>query len=499
MTSEVLALLLASLFAAGAFADDPPARAVPSAFVSGVPSAIVSAHQALASAAAEGFTPSLGRLPSIDDIKAVTGLNGAQIAQLPVRILNVPGYANLTDDGWNILFHGQAYRQPLEDSATLDYLASGFLPGKFISELAEEQQRQARNLTAAIYSLPVPNLPLTLSLYNTTRDADAEESPLAKVTLPLPTDVRGEFNQFFPLGNSIPRDLRERVHRLEVRTNTGELGNSSSYLVPPEGITFLADVDDVLRATRIYAPAAGLLNNTFANSFRPWLNMPALYTHWRDTIPTAHFHYLTTTPEPATRLYEAFTLAHYPPGSFDTRPWNFTTFDQTFRVRSVALRRALQTFPHRRFVLLGDTANGDVMRDYPLLAKEYGNVQCVLIRNVSATDSYNLLPYDTREFARLDNSTYFFFQKPDDLMGLDIAGGQCVNNSVPQHVRFGWQNLLTDLESGADPVWLARTLVWTSTLLATVLGAIALRASWRWQKLKRRRQHRHDGAKEKAK
>ena len=41
------------------------------------------------------------------------------------------------------------------------------------------------------------------------------------------------------------------------------------------------------------------------------------------------------------------------------------------------------------------------------------------------------------------------FGLQDDLQGLDIENGQCVNSSVPQNVEFGYQNLPFDSESDA--------------------------------------------------
>ena len=184
------------------------------------------------------------------------------------------------------------------------------------------------------------------------------------------------------------------------------------FLVPEQGLTFIADIDDILRVTKIYAPEQGL-NNSFVRPFQAWMNMPEIFATWASSISTAHFHYLTTTPEPATRFYEEFIFSSYPLGSFDTRPYNFTTIDQTFSVRNVSLTKIFQAFPQRKFVLIADTSNADVMKDYPQLAKDFkSQVQCILLRNTSATDSDDLFPYDTSGFEGLDNSTYFFFNVP---------------------------------------------------------------------------------------
>ena len=48
------------------------------------------------------------------------------------------------------------------------------------------------------------------------------------------------------------------------------------------------------------------------------------------------------------------------------RPLNFTTVEQTFALRKLLLERILRMFPRRRFVLIGDTSNRDVMSGYPM-------------------------------------------------------------------------------------------------------------------------------------
>jgi len=170
-------------------------------------------------------------------------------------------------------------------------------------------------------------------------------------------------------------------------------------------------------------------------------------------MPNLHFHYLTTTPIKATRPYMSFIYGNFPLGSFDIRPLNLTTLDQTFAIRKVNLQRVLETFPSRKFVLLADTSNNDVMKQYPAMAKEFpGRVQCILLRNTSATDPSDYFPYDTSGFKDLDNSTYMFFRTPDDIAGLNFANGDCRNASVPQNVTFEYQgvpNLLNGASSKA--------------------------------------------------
>jgi len=207
------------------------------------------------------------------------------------------------------------------------------------------------------------------------------------------------------------------------------------------------------------------------------MNMPQIYANWSQSLlhPQVHFHYLTTTPEQITRNYEAFISSYYPPGSFDTRPLNFSDISATLSIREFLLTKIFQTFPQRRFILVADTSNSDVMRDYPKMAHAYNNT-CVLLRNTSATDSGDRFPYDTSGFAGLPQNRFMFFRTPADLMGLDISNGQCYNASVPQNVTFGYQGLPLGL-SGNGNVNLTASSASASSAAASSASKSAASAS----------------------
>lgn len=76
------------------------------------------------------------------------------------------------------------------------------------------------------------------------------------------------------------------------------------------------------------------------------------------------------------------------------------------------------------------------------MAHDYPNqVQCIFLRNTTATDPGDKFPYDTSGFKGLNQTQYMFFLNPDDLMGINIAGGSCYNRSIPQNLTFGYQGL----------------------------------------------------------
>jgi hypothetical protein len=377
---------------------------------------------------------------------------GDDLAAKPTEVLNIPPYANWTDKGWNVRFHGNVYKFPDISQDKIDDLANDFLIGTEVSKLPADQQANARNLTRSIYVVQQGDQNVSMSLVpSPMQGGDGEpgggnaiEAPggSQSIKLPYPTTEEGDFDVFLPIQQNglLAGNETNNVQRLNVYTNGTTTGNATAFLVPTEGITFISDIDDILRVTKIYDPKEGLINS-FARNFVQWENMPEIYANWSRSLPNStHFHYLTTTPEQATRNYMDFIYKTYPGGSFDTRPLNFSDVKATLSIRMFLLTKVFETFPKRKFVLVADTSNADVMKDYPQLAHTYPNqVQCIFLRNTSATDSSMWFPYNTEGFKGLNNKSYMFFRHANDLSGLDIANGQCLNESIPQNVTFDRQ------------------------------------------------------------
>jgi hypothetical protein len=377
---------------------------------------------------------------------------GDDLAAKPTEVLNIPPYANWTDKGWNVRFHGNVYKFPNISQDKIDDLANDFLIGTSVSKLPADEQANARNLTRSIYVVQQGDQNVSMTLEpSPMQGGDGEPGGGNAITapggsqsvkLPYPTTEEGDFDVFLPIQQNglLAGNETSNVQRLNVYTNGTNSGNATAFLVPTQGITFISDIDDILRVTKIYDPKEGLLNS-FARPFTQWENMPEIYANWSRTLPNStHFHYLTTTPEQATRNYMDFIYKTYPGGSFDTRPLNFSDVKATLSIRMFLLTKVFETFPQRKFVLVADTSNSDVMKDYPQLAHTYPNqVQCIFLRNTSATDPDMWFPYNTEGFKGLNNKSYMFFRHANDLTGLDIANGQCLNESIPQNVTFDRQ------------------------------------------------------------
>jgi phosphatidate phosphatase APP1 len=323
-------------------------------------------------------------------------------------------YANWTTQGWSLIVHGNVFKQPNISQSKLDDLANAFLIDTSVSQLPADQAAQARNLTAEIYVVQQSNLNVTINIQPLA--SSGKENGTSQTFTIGPTSPEGDFDS--PMIIPDPQNQLQSgnetkgIQRMSMHVTGTDTGNATAYLVPTDGLTIISDIDDILRVTKIYEPKEGLLNS-FARPFTPWMNMPEIYAKWSKALPDLHFHYLTTTPEQVTRNYMQFIYATYPLGSFDTRPLNFSDVSATLSIRKFLLERIFQTYPQRKFVLVADTSNSDVMKDYPALATDFpGQVQCILLRNTSATDSGDKFPYDTSGFKGLNQSMYMFFTVP---------------------------------------------------------------------------------------
>lgn len=297
-------------------------------------------------------------------------------------------YGNWTDQGWNVRFHGNVYKQPKINQTKLDDLANIFLIDTKVQDLPPDQAAQARNLTAEIFVIQQSNENVTFNLKPAPMAGGSGETGgggavtpsggSQEVKFPTPTTPEGDFSGFVQIKDQGLKDgnATKDIQRLNVYTQGDINGNATAYLVPTEGITFVSDIDDILRVTKIYQPKEGLLNS-FARAFTPWMDMPDIYANWSSSIPSAHFHYLTTTPEQITRNYMDFIYKTYPGGSFDTRPLNFSDISATLSIRKYLLERVFETFPKRKFVLVADTSNSDVMKDCKFIGSDLPLVEII--------------------------------------------------------------------------------------------------------------------------
>ena len=90
------------------------------------------------------------------------------------------------------------------------------------------------------------------------------------------------------------------------------------------------------------------------------------------------------------------------------------TASHLFSPRYNNLKKLLESFPKRRFVLVGDTATGSVLSAYGALVKEFPKqVHCILLRDVSATEPANWIEPNLKAIPK---DKHRLFAKPDELL-----------------------------------------------------------------------------------
>ena len=240
---------------------------------------------------------------------------------VPWELLNVPSYGNWTDDEWNIHLHGNAYRKvkffdvkndTVDDMVNKLLLKASIRPQKFWrNHYYRLNSTEADFARAAVKELSV----------NTINDvgivASTDESLPVWTRLQEPTNSYGDFDGWVGSSNiSLPEDITKGDDTQDVQTvdiilqpkgMKSRPANftqtiSKTMLVPPEGVTIVSDIDDVLRVAEIWNWKQALLN-LFARPLQPWLDMPDIFKTWEDEMPTAHFHYISDTPQPNARYY----------------------------------------------------------------------------------------------------------------------------------------------------------------------------------------------------
>ncbi|PGH17987.1 hypothetical protein AJ80_04608 [Polytolypa hystricis UAMH7299] len=388
-------------------------------------------------------------LPTPEEIASLVNTPDADHNERTARVLNVPTYGNWTRRGWNLRIRGLVYKQMPLSNRTTNSFTRMFMMGRKATALPREQYARAVNMTQMIFSVPQKNIRLLFRL--TPMGALGSPPPdhpgTQYIETPRKTNRAGNYDSFARIQDASATGLipgNETIHTqaISVQVEGGYPGNIiDSYLVPTHGFSIVSDVDDVLRVSMIWHLKQCLIR-LFAQPFVPWMNLPEVYADWARKYPQAHFHYLTVTPEQLTRPYIAFVQNIYPPGSFDSRVVNVSDITALLLPRRSLMDKLFETFPERKFILVGDTSNGNIMRDYPAMVHRFpGQVQCILIRNTSATDPTFFFPYNTKGFKKLPQKIYMFFRTPDDIANLDFENGECYNASVPQNLTFSLQGL----------------------------------------------------------
>lgn len=148
-------------------------------------------------------------------------------------------------------------------------------------------------------------------------------------------------------------------------------GKGRARLVGPAGVSVISDIDDTIKITEVPAGKHIVLRNTFLRDYVPVGEMIGRYRAYPGDVM---FHYVSGSPWQLYKLLGEFIKGNFPEGAFhmkDVRKnllvpdnWhdfvNFSKGDEATLVQKVEqIRRILNAFPERKFILYGDSGEKD--------------------------------------------------------------------------------------------------------------------------------------------
>ncbi|OAD70868.1 hypothetical protein PHYBLDRAFT_64058 [Phycomyces blakesleeanus NRRL 1555(-)] len=156
-------------------------------------------------------------------------------------------------------------------------------------------------------------------------------------------------------------------------------------LIRPSGISIISDIDDTIKDTRVLNGARTVISNTFFKEPKDVDGMADAYMGWY--TQGASFHYVSNSPFQLLPMLDRFIHQNqFPPGSIHLRA-DSSLFSRLVKVAGQAKRDAIllimSDFPHRRFVLVGDSGEIDLEIYSQIALENPGRILKIFIRDVT--------------------------------------------------------------------------------------------------------------------
>ncbi|MGD8785772.1 MAG: DUF2183 domain-containing protein [Thioalkalispiraceae bacterium] len=183
-----------------------------------------------------------------------------------------------------------------------------------------------------------------------------------------------EFNARLPPGK--PRCQSWLTLKVKTRDNDQRQFNGQVQCIEPEGISVISDIDDTIKDSNVLDKKA-LLTKTFLREYNSIKGMSTLYQHWHQR--GYQFHYVSSSPWQLYPVLQQFLSDEsFPRGSMhlklirikDESIFNLLATPAEGKIPTIT--HLLETYPQRRFILVGDSGEKDP-DIYASIAKKYPN------------------------------------------------------------------------------------------------------------------------------
>ena len=189
------------------------------------------------------------------------------------------------------------------------------------------------------------------------------------------------------------------------------------HLLLPNGQSVISDVDDTIKHSNV-GNRTELLKNTFLRDFEAIDGMAELFRKWSES--GIDFHFVSASPwQLINPLRELLELDEFPAGTFSLRTfrWRDQVFKRVVSEKWVGkakdIRRLIERFPNRSFILIGDSVERDPELYAHLAEKYQEQISAIYIRQVPSFEMSS--KRITRVNAQINGTRFETFESSDDL------------------------------------------------------------------------------------
>lgn len=220
---------------------------------------------------------------------------------------------------------------------------------------------------------PLVSLPITVFFYD-------EKTSVSRTVM---TNEAGHFIIRTAL-EFVPTHVR--VLASEFLSTTEEV-----RITEPTGVSLISDVDDTIKHSSIGSGAREIFRNAFIRDLgdltidgvKEWYN--AMYDMG------CRVHYVSNSPwQLFPVLASFFRMAGLPPGSFHLKQYSGMLqgiFEPVAERKKGTLEKIMRDFPHRKFILIGDSGEADLEVYTDVVLANPGKVLAIFIRDVTTPDT----------------------------------------------------------------------------------------------------------------
>ena len=160
-------------------------------------------------------------------------------------------------------------------------------------------------------------------------------------------------------------------------------------ITEPKGISMISDIDDTIKHSAIGSGAKEIFRNAFIRDLGD-LTIEGV-NEWYEQMTSmgVKLHYVSNAPwqlYPVLKTF--FAQAGLPQGSFHLKQYTGMLqgiFEPVAERKKGTLEKILHDFPHRRFILVGDSGEADLELYTDILLANPGRILGVFIRDVTTT------------------------------------------------------------------------------------------------------------------